>query len=89
MTSISTMTTNKKPVKKAPAKKTPAKKAAPKKSTPKVAKKEEALSVEAIKETFVDAQKFYDEVLESVNIVVDVSKKTSLWKRLFGKKKKK
>jgi|LauGreDrversion4_2_1035121.scaffolds.fasta_scaffold107077_4 hypothetical protein len=79
------MTTNKKPVKKAPAKKAPAKKAAPKK----VAKKDEAINTEAVKATFVDAQKFVDEVLESVNIVVDVSKKTSLWKRIFGKKKKK
>jgi hypothetical protein len=81
------MTTNKKPVKKAPAKKAPAKKAAPKKAAPKAAKKDEVPSTEAIKETFVDAQKFYDEVLESVNIVVDASKKTSLWKRLFSKKK--
>jgi hypothetical protein len=42
----------------------------------------------AIDKHFVDAQKFVTELTESVNITVAVAKKSSLWKRLFGKKKK-
>ena len=83
------MTTNKKPVKKTPAKKASAKKAAPKKPAPKAAKKDDLIDTAAIDKHFVDAQKFVTELTESVNTTVAVAKKSSLWKRLFGKKKKK
>jgi hypothetical protein len=83
------MTTNKKPTKKAPAKKAPAKKAAPKKTAPKAEKKDDLIDTSAIDKHFVDAQKFVNELTESVNITVAVAKKSPFWKRLFGKKKKK
>jgi hypothetical protein len=83
------MTTNKKPVKKTPAKKASAQKAAPKKPAPKAAKKDDLIDTAAIDKHFVDAQKFVTELTESVNTTVAVAKKSSLWKRLFGNKKKK
>jgi hypothetical protein len=83
------MTTNKKPVKKTPTKKASAQKAAPKKPAPKAAKKDDLIDTAAIDKHFVDAQKFVTELTESVNTTVAVAKKSSLWKRLFGKKKKK
>lgn len=89
MASISPMTTNKKPVKKAPAKKAVAKKVAPKKTAPKAEKKDDFIDGAAIDRHFVDAQKFVSELTETVNINIAVAKKSSLWKRIFGKKKKK
>jgi len=81
------MTTNKKPVKKAPAKKAPTKKAAPKKTAVKAEKKDDLIDSASIDKHFVDAQKFVSELTESVNITLNVAKKTSFWKRIFGKKK--